>query len=212
VDLHEEIQFFLYKERVLSMPSPFDAFFNKEAIEKRKEREQPTEAEQLAAQHRSDMIAMLSDFSLAWGGHPEILEVAPGQFATGVKEVGERPPSMLTEYRAAQAHKDTISVTGNGWILSRDEYDNVMIRTTRGICAIPASEWPAFVRAVMTIPQGTSHQSGSQAASNDALPARKSQTELVAEQRGTATQNEERAQYSIKMQYATGIWGSKRGD
>ena len=216
--LHEQIAFYLYRERVMNM-GVFDAWFSKEALEKRTQ-EPPTEAEQLAAQHRSDVLEHLTNFASVWP-RPEFVEGLDGVISAGVKEVGERPPSMLSEYRAAEQQKSMVNVSGSfGNVLMDDNSGNVTfsLSVTHQQFTMAGAIFQEFLAALQSLPRvavpsaGVAPGYGPQVAGNNALPARKSQTEMVAEQTGAARENAERAQYSVKMQLESGIWGSKRGD
>jgi len=225
VDIHEEIQFFLYKESVL-MNNPFDAFFDKSAIEARKQKQVPTEAEELAAQGRSDVLLHLTDFASVWP-RPEITEIAPGVFEGGVKEVNGPTSTDLQEYRAAQ-EKSLINVSGDfggvwmdtnsgsitfnlstvrmQFVLQYSQFQELLaaLNSLPRVAALPSSAAPGYAPQVPGV-----MSAGNKSQTGDHFP---SQNELVFAQSSATRENEERAQYSIRMQRESGIWGSSKRD
>jgi hypothetical protein len=220
MDIHEEIAFFLWKEKVMS-GTPWDAFLDATGLAKHKDKEQPTEAEELARQHRSDVLTHLTDFSSVWP-KPEMIEVAPGQFATGVKEVYGPKPQDLTEYRAAQARKDAVTLSGDGFVAVFDG-NLFTLRTPNGIVQLSLQQYNQLQQLIANAPSTTQevptaygYQGGSPVVSSSSYaPDEKhfpSQNELVFAQSSAAKQNEERRRFVTEMAYKTGRWGAGKGD
>jgi hypothetical protein len=215
MDLFEAIQHHLFRERVLHPVSIFDNFFDKEAIEKRKQQQQPTDAEELARQHRSDVLLHLTDFSSVWP-RAEIVEYEPGKYMGGVNNVVT--PSDLVEQRKANQTKDAAVLSGNGWTLTFDG-ETVTLRTPNGIVQLSSQQYEEIRSAISnlsTVPplnDAYGYAGGSQVVTSSShVPARKSQAELVGDLYGTAKQNEERLDHWVKVANQTGNWGTRKGD
>jgi hypothetical protein len=200
MDIHDEIQFYLFQERTLHPMGVFDAFFDREAIERRKAKEQPTEGEQLAAQHRSDVLLHLTDFSSVWP-KARVEEYEPGKYMGGVEDIVT--PTDLRDYRKAQ-RKDAVVLSGNGWTLTFDG-EVVVLRTSQGIIQLSLQQYEELRAAtsnLSTVPplnDAYGYAGGSQVVTSSShIPARKSQAELIGDVYGTCKQNQERRDHWVK--------------